>query len=287
MDLRRRLATLIFVRLLVSSVLLGSAIVIEVSRPGVLPVNPFFFLIGLTYALSAAYLATLRFVDRHRWLVDAQLGCDAILVSAFIAVTGGITSYFSSLYVLPIIAASTLSFRRGAVQVASLSAILYVGLVAAQYLAAANLLAPFWLLLSDKFELPSVRHAQYTVAINLFGFVAVALLSGSLAEGVRSAGVRLERASNQIADLRAFNAHVIDSLLSGLITADAHGRVLTFNRAAETISGIPAASAIGRDITDLFQIDTALRDRVTQPGGAPLRIDMTYRTPDHRTIDVG
>jgi hypothetical protein len=118
MNLRRRLATLILVRLVVSTVLLGSAIVIQISHPGVLPVDPFFFLIGLTYALSVVYLATLRLADRHRWLIDGQLGCDAILVSAFISVTGGITSYFSSLYVLPIIAASSLSFRRGAVQVA-------------------------------------------------------------------------------------------------------------------------------------------------------------------------
>jgi len=287
MNLRQRLATLILVRLVVSTVLLGSAIVIQISNPGVLPVDPFFFLIGLTYALSAVYLVTLRFTDRHRWLIDAQLGGDAILVSAFISVTGGVTSYFSSLYVLPIIAASTLSFRRGAVQVAGLSAILYTGLVSAQYLAAAGLLTLPLPFVNDALVLPPLRYAEYTVGINLFGFVAVALLSGSLAEGVRSAGVRLERASTQMADLRAFNQHVIDSLLSGLITADEHGRVLTFNRAAETISAIPASSAIGRDVTELFQIDTALRERFKQPGEAPLRLDVAYHTPDRRTIDIG
>jgi two-component system sensor histidine kinase PilS (NtrC family) len=287
MNLRRRLATLILVRLVVSTVLLGSAIVIQISHPGVLPVDPFFFLIGLTYALSVVYLVTLRFADRHRWLIDAQLGCDAILVSAFISVTGGITSYFSSLYVLPIIAASTLSFRRGAVQVAGLSAILYLGLVSAQYLAAEGLLTLPWPFLSEGVALPPLRYAQYTVAINLFGFVAVALLSGSLAEGVRSAGMRLERASTQMADLRAFNQHVIDSLLSGLITTDERGRVLTFNRAAETISGMRAASAIGHDVTELFQIEGALRERFRQPGTTPLRIDVRYDTPDQRTIDIG
>ena len=52
-------------------------------------------------------------VERHRWLVDLQLGIDALLVSAFIYFTGGITSYSTSLYVLPVIAASTIQFRRG------------------------------------------------------------------------------------------------------------------------------------------------------------------------------
>jgi two-component system sensor histidine kinase PilS (NtrC family) len=287
MDLRRRLAALILVRLVVSTVLLGSAIVIQISNPGVLPVDPFFFLIGLTYALSVVFLATLRFAGQHRWLVDAQLGCDAILVSAFITVTGGITSYFSSLYVLPIIAASTLSFRRGAVQVAGLSAILYTGLVGSQYLAAAGLLTLPWSFVGEGVALPPVRYAQYTVGINLFGFVAVALLSGSLAEGVRSAGMRLERASTQMADLRAFNQHVIDSLLSGLITTDERGRVLTFNRAAESISGIPAAGAIGREVTELFQIDAAVLERFRQPGAAPVRADIAYHTPEGHTIDIG
>ena len=36
-----------------------------------------------------------------------------------------------------------------------------------------------------------MRVAQYTVAINLGGFMAVALLAGSLADSLRSAGARL------------------------------------------------------------------------------------------------
>jgi len=111
-DLRSRLSTLIAVRVIVSTVLLGSAILVQLSRPGSFLIDPFFFLIGLTYALSVIYLGSLRYVDRYPWLADAQLGDDAILVSAFIEVTGGITSYFSSLYLLPIMAASTVRFRR-------------------------------------------------------------------------------------------------------------------------------------------------------------------------------
>jgi hypothetical protein len=57
----------------------------------------------------------LRFVDRNPVGSPMRnLARDAILVSAFIHVTGGITSYFSSLYLLPIMAASTVRFRRGA-----------------------------------------------------------------------------------------------------------------------------------------------------------------------------
>src|SRR6185503_17872149 len=261
MNLRSRLSTLIAVRVVVSTLLLGSAILVQLSRPGAFPIDPFFFLIGLTYALSVIYLSALKYVDRFPWIADAQLGIDAILVSAFIHVTGGITSYFSSLYLLPIMAASTVRFRRGALQVATLSAVLYLALVVAQYLEPTAFFPASWQALGLQ-ELPSRRFAQYTVAINLFGFFAVAFLSGSLAENLRSAGARLERASTQIADLRAFNQYVIDSMTGGVVTADITCRILTFNRAASTITGLPATQAIGHDATEVLQLPVHFKGRL-------------------------
>ena len=282
MDLRSRLSTLIAVRVVVSTVLLGSAILIQINQPGAFPVDPFFFPIAVTYALSVVYIATLRWVNRLPWLADAQMGADAILVSGFIALTGGIASYFSSLYFLPIIAASTIRFRRGALQVASLSALLYLGLVAAQYLEA----FPYWM--GSSLELPTRQFAQYTMAINLFGFVAVALLSGSLAERLRSADARLEDASHEIEDLRAFNEYVIDGLLSGLVTTDAEGRVLTFNRGAATITGVPPEQAIGQNAGEAPQLPASGRTRLnTLVQTRSLRVDLEYRTGDGRLLDIG
>jgi two-component system sensor histidine kinase PilS (NtrC family) len=287
MGLRSRLSTLIAVRVVVGTLLLGSAILVQLNRPGTFPIEPYFFLIGLTYALSVIYIGSLRFVDRNPWIADAHLGADAILVSAFIHVTGGITSYFSSLYLLPIMAASTVRFRRGALQVATLTAILYLALVIAQYLEPTAFFPGSWQALHPS-ELPSQRFAQYTVAINLFGFFAVALLSGSLAENLRSAGARLERASSQIADLRAFNQYVIDSLLSGLVTADTDGRILTFNRAAATITGLPAGQAVGRDIREVMQLPTQFIGLLHSLGETRgHRADHQYRSPDGRVIDIG
>ena len=287
MDLRSRLSTLIAVRVIVGTLLLGSAILVQLNRPGAFPVNPFFFLIGLTYALSVIYIGTLRLVDRYPWIADAHLGADAILVSAFIHVTGGITSYFSSLYLLPIMAASTVRFRRGALQVATLSAILYLALVISQYIEPTAFFPRSWQTLAAS-QLPSQRFAQYTVAINLFGFFAVAVLSGSLAENLRSAGARLERASTQIADLRAFNQYVIDSMLSGLVTADMEGRILTFNRSASKITGLAAGQTIGRDIREVLQLPAQFIERLHSLGETRShRADHQYRSPDGRLLDIG
>ena len=288
-ELRRRLAWLIGIRAVVGTVLLGGAIVAQITAPGSFPVDPFFFLIALTYALTVAYATTMRLADRHRWLIDLQLAGDALTVSAVIYFTGGITSFFSSLYVLPIVAASTVQSRRGGLLVAMLSALMYGGLVLAQYLAASGLLQNS-LLAAEAVALPPRSVAQYTVALNLFGFFAVALLSGSLAERLRSADVRLEQASTEIADLQAFNQHVIDSLPSGLATADTARRILTFNHAAETITGLSFRSVAGRPLTEALQLPPQLVVELEQglSGTGARRLEWQYTTPDGRgEIDVG
>jgi two-component system sensor histidine kinase PilS (NtrC family) len=284
MNLRSRLSTIIAARVVLVTLLMGTAILIQINRPGSFPIDPFFALIGLTYALSVFYLATLRFVERHLWLIDLQFGVDALLVSAFIHVTGGIASNFSSLYLLPIIAASMIRYRRVAIQVASLSAALYLALVTVQYVDVLPLARRF----SPAVDLPTLRVAQYTVAINLGGFLAVAMLAGSLADSLRSAGARLEHASLAIRDLRAFNEYVINSLLSGLVTTDEDGRILTFNRAAASIIGVPAARAVGRDFAEVMQTPDWVRPRLAGlTEGRSLKVDCPHRTPDGRVLEMG
>jgi two-component system sensor histidine kinase PilS (NtrC family) len=288
-ELRRKLAWLIGIRAVISTALLGGAIFAQITSPGSFPVDPFFFLIAFTYAATIAYAVTLRFVDRHRWLVTVQLAVDALIVSAFISMTGGIASVFSTLYVLPIVGASIVQFRRGGLLVATLSALIFSGLVLAQYLSASGYINESWFATHID-SLPSVSVAQYRVALNLFGFFAVALLSGSLAEGVRIAGARLEQASTEIADLQAMNQHVIDSMPSGLATADTGQRIVTFNRAAETITGLPFAFVAGRPIAEVLHLPRPLAeslDRGLDSGGIR-RIELRYPTTDGRgEIDIG
>ena len=237
MNLRSRLSTLIAVRVVIGTLLLGSAILIQISRPGAFPVDPFFFLIGLTYALSVALPGDAQVRRAASWLVDLQFGADAhpglgvhprhrrhhqlLLVAVSAADHRGEHDP------LPARRAAGGGAQRGAVSGAR------AGAVRRRRPAAAGRR------FTPVVELPTLRVAQYTVAINLSGFFAVALLAGSLAEGLRSAGARLEDASHEIRDLRAFNEYVINSLLSGLVTADADGRILTFNRAASTITRHP------------------------------------------------
>jgi two-component system sensor histidine kinase PilS (NtrC family) len=286
--LGRRLLTHIALRLVAATVLLGAALVVQLRAPGGFAINPFFVLIAAIYGVSLVFIVSLRYAGRLPWLVDVHFAIDVLVVSACIGLTGGIASLFTSLYVLPIVAASSIQFRRGALQVAALSALLYGGIVLAQYLEAAGNLEPIfgWALARD---LPVASVAQYTVALNVFGLFAVAVLAGSLAERVRRADVRLEQASEEIADLQFFNQYVIDNLLSGLATADEQNRLLTFNRTAMVITGHPLASVIGRSAADVLQVPESLSNALADElrRSRAKRFEVQYRRTDGRIIELG
>jgi two-component system sensor histidine kinase PilS (NtrC family) len=285
-DLRRKLFWLITIRVSISTLLLGSAVVLQLASPGAFPVEPLFLLIGVTYALNIIWTLSLRWAERYRWIVDVQLACDALIVSGFIAVTGGVASYFAALYVLPIAAASSLQFRRGGMMVAVLSALLYVGIVLIQYFDLADTLGLHSL--TNGIVLPARRVGVYMTGLNVFLFFSVAFLSGSLADRLQRTGARLERASSEIADLQAFNQHVIDSLSSGLATTDPSGRILTFNRAAEAITGHTAASVVGHRIEEVLDLPANVAADLNSSGlGRGRRIEAAYRTGDGRQIDLG
>ena len=287
--LRQRLAAHIAIRLVVATVLLGSAVVVQLREPGAWPISPFFFLIGLTYAVSLAFIGSLRVVERYPWLTDVHFGIDAVIVSAAVFLTGGVQSLFTILFILPIVAASSVQSRRGGLLLAAFSTILFVGVVLAQYLyATGNLSLPFALDLP--FDLPPANVAQYTVGLNVFGFFAVAILSGSLAERARVGEVQLEQATEEIADLQAFNQYVLDNLTSGLATTDAQNRIVTFNRSAMLITGREGGPLpIGQPAAEVMQLPAVFASSISEDLSRvrSKRLDTQYRRSDGKTIDIG
>jgi two-component system sensor histidine kinase PilS (NtrC family) len=286
--LRRRLAVHIAVRLLVATALLGAAVIIQLRTAGGPPIGPFYFIVGLTFAVSLGFIASLQFVERLPWLTDVHFAIDSIVVSAAVFITGGVTSLFTILYMLPIVAASTVQFRRGGLQLAGLNTILFFGVVMAQYLNANGYL---YLPFGDVVDaaLPPVNIAQYTVVLNAFGFFAVALLSGSLAERARRGEAQLEQATEEIADLQAFNQYVLDNLLSGLATADAANRLATFNRSAMLITGRDGALPIGDPAAAVLQLPPAFAATLSQDlmRVRSKRTDYLFRQPSGHSVEIG
>jgi two-component system sensor histidine kinase PilS (NtrC family) len=142
--------------------------------------------------------------------------------------------------------------------------------------------------LSDA-ALPPPSDALLVLALNGAGFASVAWLTGYLSERLQHTDARLREASSLIADLQAFNQCVIDSLTGGLATADLDGRLLTFNRAAEQITGWSASEVRGRAVCDVLQLPAELVDALPRmrESGTACRIEVSYRTAHGRPTDIG
>ena len=284
-NLHRKLLWLITGRAAVLTVLLGSGMAMKIASPETMPIDTdtLFVLIWVTYTLTVAYALMLRHTVRYPWVTDVQLAIDAVVVSCIVYLTGGINSYFSSLYSLPIIAASIVESRRGAWLVCILSCLLYVGIVASQYSG-----GPGFPPIPGQ-ALPALKLSLYTVSLNIFGFAAIALLTGYLAEGLRQADIRLQQASDEIEDLQAFSRHIIDSLTSGLATTDIDGRIITFNHAATTITGIPEVEAVGANAAIVFNLPHELGAFFGARDERPRlpRVDFHYKRRDGREVELG
>ena len=100
--------------------------------------------------------------------------------------------------------------------------------------------------------------------------------------------MRLAHTAVELSDLRALNEYVIDGLLSGLVTTDADARVLTFNRAATSITGVGLERAVGQDAVEVLQLPMDTRAKLgTLAQARSLRVDFEFRSEDGRVLDIG
>jgi len=73
-----------------------------------------------------------------------------------------------------------------------------------------------------------------------------------MAEQLLRRRVELSQKVEELSRLTNYNAAILESMSSGVVTVDVDGRVATMNRSAERITGVEEASAKGRQIGEVF-----------------------------------
>ncbi len=218
---------------------------------------------------------------QSRYFAWLQVILDTALVTAIVATTGGPRSFFTFLYVLAVMEACVLLSRPGAVAVAGVASILYIGLVLAKTI----------LPLFDLIEPTETTALEVlTVFTNVGVLMVIAIVAGALAERFATAQQALETQHRHLSDLQAFRDLIFESVGTGLIALRPDGRVTAFNSAAEAITGIPAAEALGRTWESIFggSIDLGrVRGAVAGQRGGSERHEIRLDRPDGRRIPVG
>src|SRR5687768_17270751 len=109
----------IAVRVVVVTTLLLAALIIQYTVGEVLPIDYIYMSAGVTYALTLVYIALALTVPSRTINLLLQISGDLMVETLLVYFTGGLDSPFSFLYLVSIITASMLLYRRGGVLAAS------------------------------------------------------------------------------------------------------------------------------------------------------------------------
>ena len=181
-DVYERLKWLTFFRLVFSSLLLGSTVILQIDKESSLFAHPFLAVYGLAsfiFSLSAIYAWLLKHARKYVALAYVQIALDTLIVTLIIYITGGYSSIFSFLYLLVVIYSSILLSRRGSLAMAILCALQYGVMVAFEYLGALQPMIVENAALAMNYD---GKQVAYKIIMILFACVAVSLLSSFLSE---------------------------------------------------------------------------------------------------------
>lgn len=259
-----RLKTLMFLRVIFASILLGASIIIQIEETRVYFGHIqalHFLLIASIYLLTCIYAFLLKYSRDLTWVSYLQLILDTLLVTAIIYTTGGAGSVFSFLYFLTIISGSIILYRKGGMIVASSCTILYGLLLILHHY---GLIHPLGLreYLAGGYQSPSLF---YLILVNTCGFYLVAYLSSYLSEQTKKSRVELDAKTLDIHKLEALNESIINNMHSALIALDDENRVILANPASEKLFGVKFSDAFGRKVEEAYpRLLTCLRDQNLQ-----------------------
>ena len=192
-DIERQVRWLMTLRLVTVTTLLICAFAVELLLRPADTLRPLFTLAAVAYGMVLLYAVLYRGLRDARGFALGQLVGDALVVTFFVAITGGAESPMSFLYLLPITIASLLLYRSGGLCLAGISWTLYASLIVfGLLLAVADRMARNELTLHRDLNLPHALGYGLAQALALIPGVS---RSGGTISGGLLLGYRREEAA--------------------------------------------------------------------------------------------
>jgi len=147
-------------------------------------------------------------------------------------------------------------YRRGAFFAALVNAVCLSGVVliqaevfgpkAAQFISAGALFS------EEVLTHPELRDLLPHYVVNVLAFFGIALLSGFLAQQLKTAAAVAEQQRAGLRELANLHENIVSSLENGLITLSMDRKVTYANNTACALAGRPQAEVVGRNVADIF-----------------------------------
>lgn len=277
-NIEGRIKGLILSRVAMATFLLAVFIFLQINAPDFLShpaISYFYGIIALIYLLSLLFSILSRIFPNHRTHIYLQTVTDVAIITALIYVTGGIRSTYAVFYPLVIIYSVLYLGRNGGLITASVASISYGLLIDLEYY---RIIQPFshpyiW-------EVPDTAgHVFLRISINIISFYLIALLASFVVEKEKKTRALLAEKESAFKQLDLLYRSIIESVDAGILTIDLEGKIKSFNRAAEQITGWTFATLENNRIQDIFphweelslnrvNIDESVKGRFEMPAVA-------------------
>jgi len=278
-DLHLKLKWLMFARVVFTLFLLLSTVIVHYqhdARGDIRPITVLYFFVAAIFILSLIYAQIAKRIIHQTLFAYFQIGIDTFIVTLIVYITGGISSFFSFLYLVIAIYASTILFTRGGIVITLLSSLQYAVLFTLQYAGLLPLVGNGASSLISNFSLSQII---IKIFITTIASLAVAILSGLLVEQnqktqkeLRAMEAHVKRVEKiaSMGEMAAGLAHEIRNPLASLVGSIQMLREeLPYNLDHQRLMDI-----VSREADRLSKLVTEFLFFARPPAGKPKKIDL-------------
>jgi two-component system sensor histidine kinase PilS (NtrC family) len=283
-----RIRYLMLSRVAFVTMLLGIATFVEIKGEEFLPeisLFSFYVVVIAAYMLSIIYYLILHLTPNLKIPLYTQALCDVLLITGLVYATGGIHSIYAVFYTIVIIYSVIFLGRRGGLIIASACGIAYGGLLDLEYY---RILIPSYAIAQDLSY--SAGYVFSRIIIYILSFYLVAILASFVVEKEKKTRFLLEEKVTAFDQLDQLHRSIIQSIDAGILTIDLLGRIKSFNRAAEEITGYAPAAVEGLNITEIFPGYAGLHERLDRHHASDShknRAEMTLKNKSGQLLILG
>lgn len=288
-NITARLRWLMLSRVAIATFLLGITFFINIRKAELLPETSFtalYFLILLTYILSIIYVFLPKFIRNLKIHIYIQTLCDVVLITGLVFVTGGIRSVYSVFYPLVIICSVLFLARGGGLIIASACSILYGLLLDLEYY---RIIHPLNDMAVGGYPF-SAGYVFTRIFIHILSFYIIALLASFVVEKEKMARTLLAEKETAFDQLDLLHRSIIESVDTGIMTINLQGKIKSFNRGAEEITGFSFVEIENRYIDEIFPGYSDIIEKFEKDAykkSAKSRFDMLFHGKENKNLILG
>ena len=242
----RSITTFLGLRAIILTLIVGAGIMIVQLTQVSVDVGPLYVLLLLGYAVGGALFFGLKLGLPLVPALWTLMVIDVLIETGIVHCSGGVTSQFSLVFGLSIIAAAMLLQIHGGLGIALLASLCYTGY---GVLEAGGILSPA---VQKGLGPPAAATLFIRAYLHVSVFFVVGAVAGYLAQRAGHKGRQLESARTKLKQLKVDTDRILEHMSSGVLVVDSKGRILTVNPTAEQILGVDKNDIAGLQVEAAF-----------------------------------